>query len=98
MVHINILLLFTGSASRAGLVLHDDEIIPHLEDSYGSRGFLRGPDDGYNHRQGATSSMRRVISLQGQSRARTAWAIPVRNPRAGTAPLLTVVMARWLQS
>ena len=30
--------------------------------------------------------------------ARTAWAIPVRNPRAGAAPLLTVVVARRLQS
>ena len=37
--------------------------------SCGSRGFLRGPDDGHNHRQGAASSTSRVISLQGQSRA-----------------------------
>ena len=34
----------------------------------------RGPDDGHSHRQGATSSTSRVTSLQGQSRARTAWA------------------------
>ena len=66
--------------------------------SCGSREFRRGPDDGHNHRQGATSSTSRVTSIQGQSRTRTAWAIPVRNPRAGTAPLLTVDMARWLQS
>ena len=61
--------------------------------SCGSRGFLRGPDDGHNHRQGATSSTSRVISLQGQSGARTAWAIPVRNPRAGTASLLSYTSA-----
>ena len=33
------------------------------------------PNDGHNHRQGATSRTSRVTSLQGQSRARTAWAI-----------------------
>ena len=53
--------------------------------SCGSRGFRRGPDDGHNHRQGATSSTSRVTSLQGQSGARTAWAISVRSPRAETA-------------
>ena len=53
--------------------------------SCGSRGFRRGPDDGHNHWQGATSSTSRVTSLQGQSGARTAWAISVRSPRAETA-------------
>ena len=48
--------------------------------SCGSRGFRRGPDDGQNHRQGATSSTSRVISLQGQSGARTALVVRTRPP------------------
>ena len=60
-----------------------DEVVPRTY-SCGSRGFRRGPDDGHNHRQGATSSTSRVISLQGQSGARTAWAIPGSTYKAET--------------
>ena len=42
--------------------------------SYGSRGF-QTTDDGHDHRQGAPSTLSRGIALQGQARARTAWAI-----------------------
>ena len=52
------------------IIIIFDEFIPRTGYSCGSCGFRRGPDDGHNHRQGATSSTSRGIATRLPDRGR----------------------------